>query len=348
MSDSEQTDVSLDDEIGALIDGAAADETPEEAAALEAIESETNEAPNESAAPTEQEIEEAIEALSPPDRWDPKYKEAFNALNNPEGLDPRAVQQAWLDYHAERQGYHTQLEQERAQYQRQLDEFNQVLSPYEASWQMAGLTPAQGVRQLMGWAGALQKDPQGTIERLAKSVGIDLGEYAQQKLQEREWVDPQVSTLNEQVTRLQNELRTMREHSVRAQAEAKMTAIDQQLADFANATDDHGNPAHPHFAELEATMAGLYTQAVQDVQRGARQSMPTLDELYDQAAWAHPEIRAQLLERQAQDSAARNAGAAQKAATASRSVKSKGAGTDTSPPVSLEEEVGAAYDAMAG
>jgi hypothetical protein len=338
VSDSEQSDVSLDDEISALLDGDVTDDTPEEQEAAEAA---ANEQEGDQSA--QDAVEEALEALSPPDRWDQRYKEAFNALNNPDGLNPRDVQQAWLDYHKERQGYHTQLEQERAYYANQLREFQEVVEPYNQTWQMAGLTPAQGVRQLMGWAGSLQKDPQGTIERLAQSVGIDLAEYAQQKLQEQEWQDPQVKGLEKQVSALTAHLRGLQEQTLRGQQSAQEAAIDQQLTAFRDAVDEHGNRLHPHYEAVKETMGAL---AMQHVQQG--QPVPPLDQLYEQATWAVPTVREQLLRAQMEQDSAQKASAAERAATASRSVKSKGAGSDTAPAKSIDEELSDAIDAMAG
>lgn len=351
--DSEQTDVSIDDEIAALIDGA--ESTEEVTETPEVDETDTQEAaPEATEEPTAEEVQEAIEALTPPDRWNSKFKDAFSALDQlqgieglPEGFDPRAIQQAWLDYHTDRQAYITPLEQERAQYAKALAEFQEVLAPYEQTWQMAGLTPAQGVRQLMGWAGAIQQNPQKAIERLAQTVGIDFAELAAAKAKENEWQDPQVVTLQKQVEQLTGHLRSLQQETLQSTQSARNAAIEQQIAAFRDAQDEHGNPLHPHFADLEPLMYQEYMGAIQALQNGVIQQMPTLEELYESAAWKHPDVRAARLKAQQEQEAARDQDKAQRAATASRSVKSKGAGKDSAPAKSIEEEVGELYDQQA-
>lgn len=358
MSDDEQTVDSLDDEIGALIDAQGedvAEETPEE---MEAALNETDESPEaeeteEAEAPAEEPttVEEALEALSAPERWAGQYKEAFNALNNlqgvkglPEGFDPRGVQQAWLDYHTERQSYATQLENERNHYGQALQEFQEVVAPYQQSWEMAGMSPAQGVRQLMGWAGAIQQDPQAAIERLAKTCGVDLAGYAAQKARENEWKDPQVHELTNEVAQLKDHILASQQRTVQEQQAATQTAIDQQLTEFASAKDEHGELRYPDYEVLDRDMAGLYIAAAQQYQQGQRQEMPSLEELYETAAWANPDIRAKRLAAQVQEQSAQTQSAAAKAATASRSVKSKGTSSGTESALSLDEEVGALID----
>lgn len=289
--------------------------------------------------------------LSAPDRWKPEFKEAFSTLANwrpgdppPDGMDPQKLAKAWLDFHTDRQAYITPLEQERARYQHELEQYQQAVAPYQQTWQMSGMSPAQGISQLLAWGGALQKDPQGTLRHLAKTVGVDLGELTQ----EQDWQDPQVAHLSNQVNQLQSALVNREREAITRQQHQQQAAIEQQLASFATAADDHGKSLHPDYQTLEPVMAGLYGTAYGQVQQGIRQAMPTLEELYEQAAWAHPEVRARLQKEQDAAVAAQKASAAGKAASASRTVKSKGAGNDNSPSKSMEEEIAAIWDAQVG
>lgn len=327
----------IDAEIGELIDGANDVDDKETAKAEDAPE-------------VIEDAPEVLDPLAPPDRWNQKFKDPFNALGGlqagqplPEGFDPRAVQQAWLDFHEDRQSYVTPLEQERAQLRSQLDRYNQVLAPYEQSWRMAGMTPEQGVSQLLAWSAALQQDPQTALRKLAQSYGVDINQMVDQQ----EWVPPEVADLRNQVDHLNNALTQFQTNAVSQQKYQQETAIEQQLTAFRTATDEHGNPKHPHYETLEPLMAGIYTSALQQVQRGALAEMPSLEAIYEQAAYAHPDIRNELMRSREEQEAAQKAAAAKKAASASKSVKSKGSGGGKAPEKSIEEEVGEIFDAQA-
>ena len=329
----EQTVDSLDDELTALIEGS--EETTEEAGA--AAEPEAPAA----------EVEEVLEALQPPDRWDSRFKDAFNSIGQ-EGFNARDAQQAWLDYHTERQAYHTQLEQQRAQYAQALHEYEQVTAPMSQTWQMAGLSPAQGVRQLLGWAQGLQQDPQQTILRLAQVSGVDLASHYQQQKEAEEWQDPMVRQLTENLVQLSDQFKTFQQETVREKHSAQRTAIDQHLDAFRSAVDEHGDLLYPHANTLDQRMASLYTEALTQVQQGTRQALPSLEDLYQEASWSHPEIRAELMKKQAEKDAARNTAAAANAGEASKSVKSKGAGKDVAPQQSIDDEIRGYIEAQQG
>jgi hypothetical protein len=68
-----------------------------------------------------------------------------------------------------------------------------------------------------------------------------------------------------------------------------MSTIDQ----FRGATDTSGALLHPHYAEVEEHMTRLAIAA-----RTSGKPVPSLNDLYDEAVWANPSTRAQLLEAQ--------------------------------------------------
>ena len=94
--------------------------------------------------PTAEEVQEALDALEPPPKWDKRYKEVFNswAEKNEDGTPKygnfRDWQKTVIDLYKEQQGYSTKVEQERAearkqaeQYQQYLKQISGVVSPYQ-------------------------------------------------------------------------------------------------------------------------------------------------------------------------------------------------------------------------
>jgi hypothetical protein len=69
---------------------------------------------------------------------------------------------------------------------------------------------------------------------------------------------------------------------------ARNMAAQQRVEGFANATDADGMLMHPHFAQVEHTMTMF---AADELRQGRT---PDLEDLYQRAAWAHPEIRGEL------------------------------------------------------
>ena len=133
-------EMTLEEEVAGLLDGQANDDSIEETPEVP----EVPEPAGQDDDPPVEEPEEIVEPLQAPDRWAAPYKEAFSSLAGlkpgeplPEGFDPRSVQEAWLEYHKERQAYVTPLEQERANLQAQFQEWEQALAPYAQAWQMA-------------------------------------------------------------------------------------------------------------------------------------------------------------------------------------------------------------------
>lgn len=277
----------------------------------------------------EPEIEEIVDIeeppLEPPNKWDRRYKEVFEEWGkHPNG---RKWQESILDYYKENQGYATQLEQERARYRQQAETWEQVLQPYQQMIAMAGVTPDHFARQAMGLAMQLQQNPRDTLVQLAQRAGIDLN----QLVQDQPYVDPQVSTLQQEVQRMrreqvQREQRQAQEQVIRIQSE-----IDQQLRSFANAKADNGDPKYPHFS----------IQEVQDEMAAIIRGRPdtSLEDAYARACREVPEVaQAEAKQKQIKEAAAR-AAKAKKEAEAARRVPGKYSGEEPVAEGSLEADI---------
>jgi hypothetical protein len=80
-----------------------------------------------------------------------------------------------------------------------------------------------------------------------------------------------------------------------AQQAERQAAVQSRIDAFAAEKDAAGNLLHPHFVELESTIAGL---ARLEIDQGR---MPDLADLYDQAVYANRETRQKLLSAQADE-----------------------------------------------
>lgn len=288
------------------------------------------------------ETEETVEALEPAPKWDKRYKEVFTNLGQFE--NGREYQQAMLDLYGEQQGYATKVEQERAELRKQWEQtqpfvqrMNEALSPYQQFLAESGATPDQAVRQSMGLLMQLRANPQRTLIDLAKRMGVDLNAA----LSEQPWESPeskQLSELRSQFDRLRAEQAQREQRQAYEQMQRIQAENASQIEAFATATDDSGNPAHPHLETVQDIMAELIYG--RENMRRSNPSLPAmgLDEAYDRACKLHPDV-AQDSEKQAEAARLAKANAtAKQAKTAATRVKTGTAGKE---PVkkTLREEI---------
>lgn len=166
---------------------------------------------------------------------------------------------------------------------KRLQEIDAVMSPLRPMLQRLGQSDAQGIRTMIGWQQALA-NPNGKIEALkalAKQLGIDLSTLApapqggQQQQQPdpvtqqlQQILAPTVSRLNEYGQKLSVfEQQRQQESAARANAEINAFAKD-----------------HPYLDRARAKMAQLMMGGL----------ATALDDAYNQAIWADPEIRAEI------------------------------------------------------
>lgn len=331
-TDVEQQESSLSEDLATNL---VMDESPEEAAEPEAV---------------QEAVQEAIEALEPAPKWDKRYKEVFSAWGeaaedgNPLYPNGRDWQQAMLDLYNEGQGYTTQVEQERAEVRKQLEQFqqfahgwNQVIGPYNGLINELGTTPDNFVRQALGLAQSLRNNPRETLMRIAREGNIDL----QSALSEQPWQSPE----SKEIEQLRREMAHMRREEVqRQQRQAAQRAhmLRQQNAAeinaFVEAKDEAGNPLHPHVEAVEGVMAQLIHG--REAVRRSNPSMPsmTLEEAYDEACKLSPEIAQEISKQQEVSRLAQQNAEAKKAKEASKRTKAGSTGKNT-PEKSLREEI---------
>lgn len=266
-----------------------------------------------------------LPALEAPAMWGPKYKEVFSKLaGTPE---QREYAEAWLNHYKEQQGYTTKKEQEAAELRKQFDPLKEVLQPYEGHWQRQGMDTRQGLSQLLGWGQALASNPQQTLLELAKLYQVNLAEATAAQ----PYVDPAYQKLEQQYQQLQQQLQQVQQYPVQQQ----QTQMLERLKAFETATDEQGNPKHPHYARVFDRMAGL-------ARGGLAKS---IEDAYAMAVSLDPELQAEIKAKTDAEQAAARAAEAKKAAEASRTVKSKSGGTPAEPDRGLRAELEATASA---
>lgn len=202
-------------------------------------------------------------AILAPTEWKGAAKVKWDRL-------PREVQ-------AEIVERHTASEQRLQQYA----PLEQAIAPYKDAWTRdAGGVP-HAIEQLGQFYRLYLENPVGLIHHIARSRGIDLG--APQGQQPPQGGAPQqppdIASFVQQA--VQQAIAPFQEQTRRTETQA----LNETISAFA------ADPKHPYFQDVKVHMGQL-------LQTGAAKD---LNEAYDQAIWANPTIRAQLMSAQAEE-----------------------------------------------
>jgi hypothetical protein len=262
-------------------------------------------------------------AIAPPNGWSAEAKAKWHELP-PEIM--AAVQKREQDI-----GKFTSTRDEHASFGK---EIYQTVQPYMPLIQAEGGTPARAIQALLNTAYVLRTGTPEQKKQLllvtARNYGIDLsGQPTGQPTGQPD----EFSALRSEVQELRSAL-AQRESAIEQQLQTEVqTEVDAFAAD----------PKHPHYAEVKANMAALLSAgAAKDLQ-----------DAYDQAVWARPDIRATLLAQQrAEEEQKRVAEAKARAEAAKRKSISitggPGASSSSAPARSLREELEANFAASSG
>lgn len=185
--------------------------------------------------------------FEPPARWPQAAKDAWKALHG--YPDSRPHMQQMHDTWQQTQAYLTQQEQQRSRLERTLQPFNDLIEPYAQQWAQQGIDPVSGLRQVMSYADALAKDPQGTLLQLAQEYGVDL----RAAMDEQPWVDPVVSQLQQQVQQLTAHITNQGDQSRQSQQQA----LVREIQAFETEKDADGQLLRPYFGEVFQDMLTL-------------------------------------------------------------------------------------------
>lgn len=264
---------------------------------------ETKNAPTEDgqdAQPTDKQA--STPAGGPPPGWSAESKAEFAKL-------PASVQADVLKREREvDSGFRQMSEQIKA-----WKEVDSVLAPRRQFLGSRGFaSDAQVVNHLLTYVDQMERHPAGVLKALAESYNVDLRVLAGLAADgtggsaEPEYVSPELAELRQQnavlagrLQQLEGTFASQQQMAEQRQQQAMLQEIQQFAAD------------KPHFAKVRPLMGGL-------MQSGAAK---TLDEAYQMACYADPEVRGQMVaaeeaKRRADEEAKRKEAAARQKAAA--------------------------------
>lgn len=252
-----------------------------------------------------------VEAVAAPNTWKKEAAAHFAAL-------PAEVRAEVARREAD---FHKGIEQYR-QAATFAQTMEKAITPYAATLQSLGITPDKAVAELMASDHRLRygqpAEKLATIRGLAQHYGVDLGQLGQ--TQEQQYVDPNVTALQQQVQQLTQHLQ-QQQLTGQQQAQESLTS---EISAFA------ADPSHSHFESVKGHMAAL-------LQAGQAKDLP---DAYEQAVYANPVTRAAMLQQQA----AQQREEAAKAAKAAKNAASVNVRPRASMPVS--QPIGSMEDTM--
>ena len=207
--------------------------------------------------------------------------------------------------------------------------FKGVVQPYMHIFQVQGVDPIQQVSGLMrahvALATGTPEQKQQFFQQLAEEYGVDLGAEAP-------YIDPQVASLQKQLSDLQSRLNGREQYEAN-EARSKLQA---EIDAFAS------DPAHQYFDEVANDIAGLLRSG----------TAKDLKDAYDKAVWANPITRAKEQARLTAEAEAKaKAEAAERAKQARKAIganvkSSAKAASGTAPLGSIDDTLNAALVAI--
>ncbi len=168
---------------------------------------------------------------------------------------------------------------------RVLDEIHEAVSPMQQRLALSGRTVPQYLRQLTAVDDWLHREPVAALQYLAQACGVDLGQLGSQQQPQNTTPDPHTAT-QRTLAALQQEIQALKQAPLLSQVEAFSQQKDK----------------YPHFDRLRPKMAALI---------GAGASN-TLEDAYEAAVWADPDLRKSVLAEQQKAEAAQRTAAASK------------------------------------
>ena len=275
------------------------------------------------ASPSKDELPEkpAIElpAIKPPESLPPHVKMKWATLS-------RDVQEAWAQREEEVHKGFTKFDEERV-FGKQI---KNVVAPYEAMIRAEGGTPDKAIAELLNTAYLLRTaSPQQKgqlIWQVARQFGADMS-IAQQGAQQ---VPPFLQQLQQELQQVKGTL-AQREA---LQKQQEQEGLNSQIQAFS------ADPQHVHFEKVKPVMAALLSAG----------TAKDLQDAYDKAVYADPEIRSTLLQQQQAEAEAKRvadqkakAEAARKAAGSIKGAPGLAIAKMANGSTSLRETLKAAY-----
>lgn len=283
-------------------------------------------------------------AMVPPTTWSAGAKAMFAQLPD---VVRKEIRKREADYSVGVKKY--------AEKANKYDDFMREAQPYEAMLRAEGSDALGALKSFLHQAYVLRTAPPKQkaelILQVAQQFGADLSPYfGQQGQQQAADGQQDLSSVQQMVQQLVaphlQKIQQWEMQQTTAQqnhAQQMEREIQSQIEAFQSATNDDGTPKHLYFENVRTAMSALMGNG----------EAKTLDQAYEMACWANPEVRAALIaERHRTDEATRLAEAKRKAQDAGRAgfnVSGQGGvGIAGSTSTSLRDELAAQLDAATG
>lgn len=190
----------------------------------------------------------------------------------------------------------------------------QRLQPFADQYRQRGMNELQAIEFLAGLQNFATRDPVNYLRHAAQSLGVDLRQLiptAPNQAQPQQNADPRVTRLEQTLTAMLNN-----------QAQATEAQYLGQINKFRESKNQDGTPKYPHFDELRAAIASNLRSS---------QSEMTLEQAYEAAVWARPDLREKLIAEQFKAQEAKRAETNAKAAADARRAASPPRGAPGGP-----------------
>jgi hypothetical protein len=260
---------------------------------------------------------DATTAVAPPANLKPELRAAWDAA-------PPELRKYIADREAEVHKGFTRMDEER-QFGKQLKD---VIQPYMPLIQAQGGNPASAVQSLLNTAyiftAGTPQQKAAALQQVAQQYQIPL-EHVLQLSQQQPRIDPTVAAMQREL----QELKQSRQQELNQRQQHEENQLQTEIATFA------AGPGHDHFDQVKPHMAALLSNGL----------AKDLQDAYDQAVWARPDLRQTVLAAQQQTAEQARVTQAQARAAAAKQAAGSVTGTPGvtvpvgAPDRSLREEL---------
>jgi hypothetical protein len=214
------------------------------------------------------------------------------AVQAPQGIDPAIFAALPAETQATLARTMATVEEQATRY-RGYEQLETVIGPRREAWAMQGMSEGQAVNQLLALSDFAGRDPAQFVQWFAGQHGIDLAAMsAGDGGDGDEYIDPAVQELRQQVAHLSGTLNSM----TQGQQQAQHQSLVDFTAQFASEVGTDNQPLRPHFAELGGGIVPYIQQVKQENPSASHKEV--LEQAYERACWANPQVRAKMLAAQ--------------------------------------------------
>jgi len=212
--------------------------------------------------------------LTAPAHWPAEDKSMFDSLD-------AKIKQWLLQRHKAMESDYTKKTMDIAKERKKYTDLDKIFDQYKQDLIESGVDEARAVDQLFSSYKNFKSNPRQALRQIAAQYGVDLSMNDAAK-------DGDSQNIKQEIEQLKNAI--MQEKQNNAHLSLKMGR--HKIDGFTAATDATGKKLYPHFDRLLPQIVML---AHADLVEGKQ---PDIKDLYDRAAWAHPDVRGELLSAQ--------------------------------------------------